>query len=50
LLDGETARPLPEFGDDIRTGKNTIWMAINETNGWQDKLLTTLNQLLSGGH
>jgi transcription-repair coupling factor (superfamily II helicase) len=50
LLDGETARPLPEFGDDIRTGKNTIWMAINETNGWQDKLLTTLNQLISGGH
>ena len=45
LAEGETARSLPELGDNIRTGKTGIWMPITETNGWQDKLLAVLKQL-----
>jgi transcription-repair coupling factor (superfamily II helicase) len=48
LPDGEINRPLPEFGDDIRTGKNAIWMPITEKDAWQNKLLNILNQLISG--
>jgi transcription-repair coupling factor (superfamily II helicase) len=45
LPEGETTRSLPELGEDIRTGKNAIWLPITETNGWQDKLLAVLQKL-----
>jgi transcription-repair coupling factor (superfamily II helicase) len=45
LPEGENSRDLPELGEDIRAGKNALWMPITETNGWQDKLLTVLRQL-----
>jgi transcription-repair coupling factor (superfamily II helicase) len=45
LPEGETARPLPELGDDIRTGKNAIWIPIAQSNGWMEKLLAVLQQL-----
>jgi len=45
LPEGETSRPLPDFGDDVRTGKNTIWIPFREENGWRDKLLDILDQL-----
>jgi len=45
LPEGETARELPELGDDIRTGKNALWIPVTETNGWQDKLLSVLQEL-----
>jgi transcription-repair coupling factor (superfamily II helicase) len=48
LPEGEPTRPLPEFGADIRTGKNTLWMPFNDTDGWKGKLLIVLNQLISG--
>jgi transcription-repair coupling factor (superfamily II helicase) len=47
LTEAEPPRPLPEFGDDIRTGKNTLWMPFNEADAWQGKLLNVLNQLIS---
>ena len=50
LPEGETSRPLPEFGDDIRTGKNTIWIPFREDNGWRDKLLLILSQLSTDNH
>lgn len=50
LPEGETNRQLPEFGDEIRTGKNAIWMPISEANDWRNKLLNILNQLLSSNH
>jgi len=48
LPEGEPTRPLPEFGADIRTGKNTLWMPFNDADGWKGKLLIVLNQLISG--
>jgi transcription-repair coupling factor (superfamily II helicase) len=45
LPEGETARPLPELGDDIRTGKNAIWIPVTRLNGWMEKLLAVLQQL-----
>jgi transcription-repair coupling factor (superfamily II helicase) len=45
LPEGETARSLPELGEDIRIGKNAIWLPITETNDWQDKLLSVLQAL-----
>ncbi|HEX9090266.1 MAG TPA: DEAD/DEAH box helicase, partial [Anaerolineales bacterium] len=45
LPEGETSRPLPDFGNDVRTGKNTIWIPFREENGWRDKLLDILVQL-----
>jgi transcription-repair coupling factor (superfamily II helicase) len=48
LPEGETTRPLPEFGNDIRTGKNAFWMPLNEAGDWQEKLLNVLDQLISG--
>ena len=45
LPDGETTRSLPELGEDIRTGKNTIWIPISETNAWSEKLLIVLQEL-----
>ncbi len=45
LPNGETARELPELGEDVRTGKNTIWIPIDEDRGWQDRLLAVLIQL-----
>jgi transcription-repair coupling factor (superfamily II helicase) len=50
LPEGETSRPLPNLGDDVRTGKNTFWMPFNETADWQDKLLDLLNRLITGEH
>jgi transcription-repair coupling factor (superfamily II helicase) len=47
LPEGEAARSLPVLGEDIRTGKNAIWLPITETNGWQDKLLAVLQELSS---
>ena len=48
LPERETTRPLPEFGNDIRTGKNAFWMPLNEAGDWQEKLLNVLDQLISG--
>ena len=48
LPEGESTRPLPEFGDDIRTGKNAFWMPFNENTNWQEKILNLLNQLITG--
>ena len=45
LPEGEEARELPELGDDIRTGKNALWIPVAESNGWQDKLLSVLHEL-----
>ncbi len=45
LPDGEATRTLPELGEDIRTGKNAIWIPISETNGWSEKLLIVLQEL-----
>jgi transcription-repair coupling factor (superfamily II helicase) len=45
LPEGEVSRPLPDFGDDIRTGKNAFWMPFNEKGNWQDKLMDILNRL-----
>ncbi len=45
LPDGEATRALPELGDDIRTGKNALWIPMTESNGWQDKLLSVLYEL-----
>ncbi len=50
LPEGETNRSLPEFGSEIRTGKNTIWLPISEENGWMERLLNVLKQLISGTH
>jgi transcription-repair coupling factor (superfamily II helicase) len=46
LPEGETARNLPEIGDDVRAGKNALWMPVSETNGWQERLLTVLQALI----
>jgi transcription-repair coupling factor (superfamily II helicase) len=45
LQDGEAARELPELNDQIRIGKNALWMPVTENNGWQDKLLAVLQKL-----
>jgi len=45
LPEGEATRALPELGDDIRTGKNALWIPVTESNGWQDKLLSVLHEL-----
>jgi transcription-repair coupling factor (superfamily II helicase) len=45
LPEGETAREFPELDDEIRVGKNTLWIPVSENNGWQDKLLTVLQVL-----
>jgi transcription-repair coupling factor (superfamily II helicase) len=45
LPEGETTRSLPELGEDARTGKNAIWLPISVTNGWEEKLLTILQEL-----
>ena len=45
LPEGETAREIPDLGADIRTGKNAIWIPIDEDHNWQDKLFAVLNQL-----
>ena len=45
LPEGESTRALPELGDDIRIGKNALWIPVTETNGWQDKLLSVLQEL-----
>ena len=45
LPEGETTRALPELGDDIRIGKNALWIPVTESNGWQDKLLSVLQRL-----
>jgi transcription-repair coupling factor (superfamily II helicase) len=47
LLEGEPTRSIPDLGEDIRTGKNAIWLPITETNNWQDKLLSVLQELSS---
>jgi transcription-repair coupling factor (superfamily II helicase) len=47
LAEGENSRDLPELGEDIRAGKNALWMPVSETNDWQDKLLTVLRELSS---
>jgi transcription-repair coupling factor (superfamily II helicase) len=45
LPDGETTRSMPVLGDEIRTGKNALWIPVNEKNGWQDRLLDVLQEL-----
>jgi len=45
LPDGETSRALPELGDDIRTGKNAVWIPVVQSNGWMEKLMAVLQQL-----
>ncbi|MGE5124074.1 MAG: transcription-repair coupling factor [Acidobacteriaceae bacterium] len=50
LPDGESERVLPVFGEDVRTGKNTIWVPFRENNGWRDKLIVILDQLASNNH
>jgi transcription-repair coupling factor (superfamily II helicase) len=47
LPEGETNRPIPELIGDIRIGKNAIWMPVNGSLDWQDKLIDLLNQLNS---
>ncbi|HSB67136.1 MAG TPA: TRCF domain-containing protein, partial [Anaerolineales bacterium] len=46
LPEGETARQLPEMGEDIRTGKNALWIPIDEDDVWREKLLQVLEQLI----
>jgi transcription-repair coupling factor (superfamily II helicase) len=45
LPEGETFRPIPELGGNIRTGKNAVWIPFSEMNGWQDQLIDVLQQL-----
>ncbi len=45
LPDGENARQLPDLGDDIRIGKNAIWIPCNDDVTWQDKLINVLKEL-----
>ncbi|NJD60254.1 MAG: transcription-repair coupling factor [Anaerolineae bacterium] len=45
LPEGETSRPIPELGGDIRTGKNAIWIPIAALESWQDQLIVVLHQL-----
>lgn len=45
LPEGETTRSIPELGGEIRVGKNTLWMPISDTNGWQEQLITVLQAL-----
>ena len=45
LPEGEPARQLPELGEDIRTGKNAIWIPIDEEDAWQEKLVSVLDEL-----
>jgi transcription-repair coupling factor (superfamily II helicase) len=49
LPEGLTARELPELGEEIRIGKNAVWIPIDEENHWQEKLLDTL-QILWKNH
>jgi transcription-repair coupling factor (superfamily II helicase) len=50
LPEGETVRPIPDLGGEIRTGKNAIWMPITESEDWKDKLIDVLNQLITSNH
>ncbi|OGO63620.1 MAG: transcription-repair coupling factor, partial [Chloroflexi bacterium RBG_19FT_COMBO_50_10] len=50
LPECEAARSFPEFGAEVRTGKNAIWIPIRETDDWMEKLLNILNMLSSGDH
>jgi transcription-repair coupling factor (superfamily II helicase) len=47
LPESETSRSFPEFGGDIRTGKNAIWIPFSETNGWQGRLVDVLQELIA---
>ncbi len=47
LQGGEASRPFPEFGGTIRTGKNAIWIPFSESNGWQDRLVEVLQELIA---
>jgi transcription-repair coupling factor (superfamily II helicase) len=50
LPEGETSRSLPDFGNEIRSGKNALWLPFNESSGWTDKLLDVLDMLISNNH
>ncbi len=45
LPEGEVARELPELGENIRVGKNAVWIPIDEQDLWQDVLLNVLHEL-----
>jgi transcription-repair coupling factor (superfamily II helicase) len=45
LPEGVTARKFPELNQDIRVGKNSLWIPVTENNGWQDKLISVLQIL-----
>lgn len=45
LPEGETNRPLPELNGDIRVGKNALWMPVNGSDDWKDKLMNIMNLL-----
>jgi transcription-repair coupling factor (superfamily II helicase) len=45
LPEGEIARELPELGENIRTGKNAIWIPCDDDRTWQDRLLEVLQEL-----
>ncbi len=47
LPNGEASRPLPDLGGDVRTGKNALWLPLSASNGWMDKLLDVLRELIA---
>jgi hypothetical protein len=46
LPEGVSTRTLPELGEDVRTGKNAVWLLEDEAGVWQDRLLTVLQELV----
>ena len=42
---GETSRELPELGNNIRSGKNAIWIPVDENDDWQAKLMAALREI-----
>ena len=46
LPEGVPTRALPELGEDVRTGKNAVWLLEDEAGVWQERLLTVLQELV----
>jgi transcription-repair coupling factor (superfamily II helicase) len=45
LPEGQASREFPELDDEIRVGKNALWMQVAENNHWQEKLVAVLQKL-----
>jgi transcription-repair coupling factor (superfamily II helicase) len=45
LPEGESSRNFPELHSYVRTGKNSLWLIVEQDVNWQDRLLELLDQL-----